>query len=150
MTRFPTSGHLASWTKFTPEVSESAGKKKGKKATSHGAPYLARVLGEAARRRGPHRFLSRRALPADRPPTGQKKAIVAVGPSILVITGTCSQTPASATTTSAPTSATATRCAAMSASSKLSATKSPSNQPLYTTRPAALRPWYCRGASWDR
>ena len=73
MTRFPTSGHLASWTKFTPGVSESAGKKKGKNATSHGAPYLARVLGAAARRRGPHRFLSRRALPADRPPRGQKK-----------------------------------------------------------------------------
>jgi hypothetical protein len=54
-------------------------------ATSHGDPCLARVLGEAARRRGPHRFLSRRALPADRPPTGKRKAIVTVGCSILVI-----------------------------------------------------------------
>lgn len=48
MTRFPASGHLASWAKFTPGVKESAGKKKGKNATGHGDPYLASVLGNAA------------------------------------------------------------------------------------------------------
>ena len=30
MTRFPTAGHLVSWAKYAPGVSESAGKKKGK------------------------------------------------------------------------------------------------------------------------
>src|SRR5215212_3266499 len=48
MTRFPTAGHLVSWAKFAPGVSESAGKRKGSGSTGHGNPYLARVLGEAA------------------------------------------------------------------------------------------------------
>ncbi|MFI7706045.1 transposase [Nonomuraea sp. NPDC049480] len=45
MSRFPTPGHLASWARFAPGVKESAGKKKGRGATGHGNPYLARVLG---------------------------------------------------------------------------------------------------------
>src|SRR5205814_5447272 len=48
MSRFPTAAHLASWAKFSPIISESAGKRKGKNATAHGNRYLARVLGEAA------------------------------------------------------------------------------------------------------
>jgi transposase len=48
MGRFPTPGHLASWARFAPGVKQSAGKTKGKNATGHGNPYLARVLGEAA------------------------------------------------------------------------------------------------------
>jgi transposase len=48
MTRFPTAGHLVSWAKFAPGVSESAGNPKGRGSTGHGNPYLARVLGEAA------------------------------------------------------------------------------------------------------
>src|SRR5919205_887314 len=48
MTRVPTAGHLASWAKFTPRVSESAGKRKGQGSTGHGNRYLAKVLGEAA------------------------------------------------------------------------------------------------------
>jgi len=48
MTRFPTAAHLASWAKFSPTISASAGKKKGKNATGKGNHYLARVLGEAA------------------------------------------------------------------------------------------------------
>ena len=44
MSRFPTATHLASWAKFSPIISESAGKKKGKNATGHGNRYLARVL----------------------------------------------------------------------------------------------------------
>lgn len=85
MSRFPTPGHLASWARFAPGVKESAGKKKGAGATGHGNPYLARVLGEAA-------------LGASRTPTflgeryrrlgrrrGKKKALVAVGRSMLTI-----------------------------------------------------------------
>jgi transposase len=36
MSRFPTAGHLASWAKFAPGVSESAGRRKGSGATGHG------------------------------------------------------------------------------------------------------------------
>jgi len=38
MTRFPTAGHLVSWAKFAPGVSESAGKPKGRGSTGHGNP----------------------------------------------------------------------------------------------------------------
>ncbi len=48
MSRFPTPAHLASWARFAPGVSESAGRKKGNAGTGHGNRYLARVLGEAA------------------------------------------------------------------------------------------------------
>src|SRR3712207_3587827 len=48
MTRFPTPAHLASWARFAPGVSESAGRKKGNAGTGHGNRYLARALGEAA------------------------------------------------------------------------------------------------------
>jgi transposase len=89
MTRFPTPGHLCSWAKFAPGVSESAGKKTGKKkgkgATGHGNPYLARVLGEAAVATGrTSTFLGERYRRIARR-GGAKKAIVAVGRSILVI-----------------------------------------------------------------
>src|SRR3954467_9087802 len=85
MTRFPTAAHLASWAKFAPIVSESAGKQKGKNATGKGNRYLARTLGEAvvvAARTDTflgerYRRLARRR--------GKKKAIVAVGRSILGI-----------------------------------------------------------------
>jgi transposase len=85
MARFPTAGHLTSWARFAPGVKESAGKTKGKGATGHGNRYLARVLGEAAVSAGKtntflgeryHRIARRR---------GKKKAIVAVGRSLLVI-----------------------------------------------------------------
>jgi hypothetical protein len=39
---------IDAWAKFSPIISESAGRKKGKNATGHGNPYLARALGEAA------------------------------------------------------------------------------------------------------
>jgi transposase len=85
MTRFPTAAHLVSWAKFAPGVKESAGKKKGKGSTGHGNRYLARVLGEAAIGASHtdsfpgerYRRIARRR--------GAKKAIVAVGRSILVI-----------------------------------------------------------------
>jgi transposase len=41
MARFPTAGHLVSWARFAPGVTESAGKKKGKGPAGHGNPYLA-------------------------------------------------------------------------------------------------------------
>ena len=66
MTRFPTAGHLCSWAKFSPGIKSSAGKTKGNGSTGHGNRYLARVLGEAARRRRSHRHLPRRTLPPDR------------------------------------------------------------------------------------
>jgi transposase len=85
MARFPTAGHLASWAKFTPGVKESAGKKKGKGSTGHGNRYLARVLGEAAVAAGrTDTFLGERYRRIARR-RGTKKAIVAVGRSILVI-----------------------------------------------------------------
>lgn len=85
MSRFPTADHLASWAKFSPGVKEPAGKKKGKGATGHGNSYLARVLGEAAV--GAARtdsFLGERYRRIARR-RGPKKAIVAVGRSILII-----------------------------------------------------------------
>src|SRR3954447_1868095 len=85
MARSPTAGHLASWAKFSPIISESAGRKKGTNATGKGNRYLARTLGEAAVSAGRtdtfpgerYRRIARRR--------GKKKAIVAVGRSILVI-----------------------------------------------------------------
>ncbi|MER5626436.1 transposase [Streptosporangium sp. NPDC002544] len=85
MSRFPTTAHLTSWAKFAPGVKESAGKRKGKNATGHGNRYLARTLGEAAVVVGRtdtflgehYRRIVRRK--------GKKRAIVAVGRSILVI-----------------------------------------------------------------
>ena len=85
MGRFPTPGHLASWARFAPGVKQSAGKPKGKATTGHGNPYLARVLGEAAVAAGrTNTFLGERyrRLAKRR---GTKKAIVAVGRSILII-----------------------------------------------------------------
>ncbi|MFY1637208.1 IS110 family transposase [Solwaraspora sp. WMMB335] len=85
MTRFPTAGHLASWARFAPGVKESAGRNKGNGSTGHGNRYLARVLGEAAV--GASRtdtFLGARYRRLARR-RGKKKAVVAVGRSILTI-----------------------------------------------------------------
>lgn len=85
MTRFPTPNHLVSWARYAPGIKESAGRKKGNGSTGHGNPYLARVLGEAAV--GASRtntFLGERYRRIARR-RGKKKAIVAVGRSILVI-----------------------------------------------------------------
>ena len=85
MSRFPTSSHLTSWAKFAPGVKESAGRKKGRGSTGHGNRYLASALGEAAV--GSARtdtFLGERYRRLARR-RGRKKAMVAVGRSILVI-----------------------------------------------------------------
>jgi transposase len=85
MTRFPTPGHLTSWAKFAPGVKSSAGKNKGNGATGHGNRYLARALGEAAAGAGrTDTFLGARYRRIARR-RGKKKAIVALGRSILVI-----------------------------------------------------------------
>jgi transposase len=85
MARFPTAGHLAWWAKFTPGVKQSAGKTKGNSSTGHGNPYLARVLGEAAAAAGrTDTFLGERYRRIARR-RDTKRAIVAVGRSILVI-----------------------------------------------------------------
>ena len=85
MGRFPTAGHLCSWAKLSPGVKTSAGKNKGNGSTGHGNRYLARVLGEAAVTAGrTNTFLGERYRRIARR-RGKKKAIVAVGGSILVI-----------------------------------------------------------------
>jgi transposase len=85
MTRFPTAGHLVSWAKFAPGVKESAGRPKGSGSTGHGNPYLARVLGEAAVAASKtDTFLGERYRRIARR-RGKRRAIVAVGRSILVI-----------------------------------------------------------------
>jgi transposase len=85
MGRFPTPGHLASWAKFAPGVKESAGRRKGNATTGHGNPYLARVLGQAAVAAGrTNTFLGERYRRIARR-RGAKRAIVAVGRSILII-----------------------------------------------------------------
>jgi transposase len=85
MSQFPTAGHLCSWAKFSPGIKSSAGKTKGNGSTGHGNRYLARVLGEAAV--GAARtdtFLGERYRRIARR-RGKKRAVVAVGRSILVI-----------------------------------------------------------------
>ena len=85
MSRFPTPAHLAGWAKFAPGVSTSAGKTRGNGSTGHGNRYLAKVLGEAAVGAGKtDTFLGARYRRLVRR-RGKKKAIVAVGRSILVI-----------------------------------------------------------------
>jgi transposase len=85
MTRFPTPAHLSSWARFAPGVKESAGRKKGTGSTGHGDRYLARALGEAAVSAArTNTFLGERYRRIARR-RGKKKAIVAVGRSILVI-----------------------------------------------------------------
>jgi transposase len=85
MTRFPTPAHLVSWAKFAPGISESAGRKKGNSGSGHGNRYLGRVLGEAAVAASrTDTFLGERYRRIARR-RGNKRAIVAVGRSTLVI-----------------------------------------------------------------
>jgi transposase len=85
MTRFPTPSHLASWARFAPSIKESAGPTKGTGATGHGNRHLAAALGEAAVSAAKtNTFLGERYRRLARR-RGKKKAIVAVGRSILTI-----------------------------------------------------------------
>lgn len=85
MEQFPTSGHLSSWAGMCPGNEESAGKRRRGKTTP-GNRWLRRALGESAwaAKNTKDTYLSaqyRRLAPR----RGKKRAIVAVGHSLLVI-----------------------------------------------------------------
>ena len=85
MSRFPTAAHLCSWAKVSPGITSSAGKSKGTGSTGHGNRYLARILGEAAVVAGrTDSFLGERYRRIARR-RGKKRAVVAIGRSILII-----------------------------------------------------------------
>src|SRR5712691_5816487 len=48
MTVFPTAARLVSWAKWSPQVKQSAGKRKGSNATGRGNPCLSAALGEVS------------------------------------------------------------------------------------------------------
>jgi transposase len=85
MTVFPTAAHLVSWARWSPQVKQSAGKRKGSNATGRGNPYLGAALGEAviAAARTPSFLGTRYRRLARRMP--KKKALVATGNSMLTI-----------------------------------------------------------------
>ena len=85
MAVFPTAAHLVSWAKWSPQVKQSAGKRKGSNATGRGNPYLGAALGEAAISAGKtHSFLGARYRRLTRR-MAKKKALVATGNSMLAI-----------------------------------------------------------------
>ena len=85
MSRFPTDGHLASWAGMCPGNNESAGKRKSGKTTK-GNRYLRAALVQAAwaasHQKGTYLAAQYQRLVKR---MGKKKALVAVGHSILVI-----------------------------------------------------------------
>lgn len=85
MSRFSTAGHLASWSGMCPGNHESAGKRLSGK-TRKGSPYLRQLLVEAANAaaRTKNTYLSAHyhRISARR---GRKRALIAVGHTILVI-----------------------------------------------------------------
>ncbi|MGH3398827.1 MAG: IS110 family transposase [Streptosporangiaceae bacterium] len=85
MTVFPTASHLVSWARWSPQVKQSAGKRKGSNAAGRGNPCLSAALGEAAVSAGrTQSFLGARYRRlARRMP--RKKALVATGNSMLTI-----------------------------------------------------------------
>ena len=85
MSVFPTAAHLVSWARWSPQVRQSAGKRKGSNATGRGNPYLSAALGEAAISTGrTQSFLGARYRRLTRR-MPKKKALVATGNSMLVI-----------------------------------------------------------------
>jgi transposase len=84
MTVFPTAAHLVSWAKFAPIDKQSAGRAKTA-STGKGNPWLAGALGEiVAGLARTDTFLSDRYRRLARR-RGKKRAIVAVGNSVLTI-----------------------------------------------------------------
>ena len=84
MSVFPTAAHLVSWAKFAPIDRQSAGTKKGG-STGKGNPWLAATLGEVvAGLARTHTFLGDRYRRLARR-RGKKRALVAVGNSVLTI-----------------------------------------------------------------
>ena len=84
MRRFPTAGHLASWTGMCPGQNESAGKRKSGRPRK-GSPWLRSALIEAAHgaARSNDTYLAAQVRRL-KPRLGWKKTMVAVGHSILV------------------------------------------------------------------
>jgi transposase len=83
MAVFPTAAHLVSWARFSPQVRQSAGKRKGSNSTGRGNPYLGAALGEAGISTGrTQTFLGARYRRLTRR-MPKKKALVATGNSIL-------------------------------------------------------------------
>jgi len=86
MSHFPTAGHLASWAGMCPGNHESAGKRKTGK-TRKGSKWLRRALVQAAqaatRKKGCYPTVQYRRLIVR---GGPKKALVAVGHTLLVTT----------------------------------------------------------------
>jgi len=84
MDQYPDGDHLASWAGICPGNNESAGKRKGGKTTK-GSKWLRRALTQAAwastRTKGSYLSAQYRRLAGRR---GKKRAIVAVGHTILV------------------------------------------------------------------
>jgi transposase len=85
MTVFATAPHLVSWARWSPQVKQSAGKRKGTNSTGRGNPYLGAALGEAVigAARTPSFPGARYRRLARRMP--KKKALVATGNSMLTI-----------------------------------------------------------------
>jgi transposase len=85
MEQFPTEGHLASWTGVCPGNEESAGKRK-RSRTTKGNVWLRRALSQAAwaaaRKKNSYFQAQYRRLAGRR---GKKRAVVAVGHSLLVV-----------------------------------------------------------------
>ncbi|HUY44958.1 MAG TPA: IS110 family transposase [Streptosporangiaceae bacterium] len=85
MSVFATASHLVSWAKYSPQVKQSAGKRKGSNATGRGNPCLGAALGEASISAGrTQTFLGARYRKLTRR-MPRKKALVATGNSILTI-----------------------------------------------------------------
>jgi len=84
MTRFPTSDHLVAWARYSPQTRQSAGKTKSSK-TGKGNPWLSGALGEigiATSRTATFLGARYRRIAKRR---GKRRALVAVGNSVLTI-----------------------------------------------------------------
>jgi transposase IS116/IS110/IS902 family protein len=134
MTRFPDAAHLVSWAKFAPIDKNSAGKKKGA-STGKGNPWPGATIGEivsAAARTDT--FLAERYQRIARR-RGKRRAIVALGNSLLTIVWHLLADPAASYHDPGPgyTNHASTASAASAPSSASSnsspARKSPSSQP---------------------
>ena len=73
MAVFPTAAHLVSWAKWSPQVRQSAGKRKGSNATGRGNPYLGAALGEAGISTSIP-VVPRRPVPEADPPDAQEES----------------------------------------------------------------------------
>ena len=85
ISRFHTPAHMVSWAKFAPIDKNSAGKKPARWFHRQGQSVVGRHSRRSRRRHLAHQDLPRRALPALARRRGKKRAIVAVGNSVLTI-----------------------------------------------------------------